>query len=177
MDSRIKRWHRRYIRGGRRTPGPQDAQGAYRSELAGLLGITIIVWILERMVPDSQGVVVIGCDGLPTLRRSLDTDPGRLSTSSKHFDIIAALMWYWREMRSTTWDTLIDGLADWLANNNTEPDTTEALVTILKTWCRRPTIFQMPILYMPNSDYIYPTVTQLQSQSVNNTISDGWHSS
>ena len=51
-------------------------------------------------------------------------------------------------------DTLIDGLADWRANNNTEPDIFEALVTVLKTWCRHPTTFQMPILYIPNSDVI-----------------------
>ena len=75
LYSRIKRRHRRIYQRWRTYP---RTTGCTRSISKRARRITrnyyhsqVIVRILEQMVPDSQGVVVIGCDGLSALMRSL----------------------------------------------------------------------------------------------------------
>ena len=59
-----------YIRGGGRIPGHPEAQGSYRSELGGLLGIAIGVVGLEKLA-ETGAEIIVGCDGESALHQSM----------------------------------------------------------------------------------------------------------
>jgi hypothetical protein len=70
-------------------PGHPDDQGAYRSELAGLFGIVLVVNALCSWAKLSHGAIEIGCDGLSALDKAFDTWP--LEPADPHFDMLTAL--------------------------------------------------------------------------------------
>jgi hypothetical protein len=70
-------------------PGHPDDQGAYRSELAGLFGIVLIVNLLCSWAGITSGAIEVGCDGLSALNKAFDTWP--LEPSDPHFDLLSAL--------------------------------------------------------------------------------------
>jgi hypothetical protein len=70
-------------------PGHPSNQGAYRSELAGLFGIILVVNALCIWANISGGAIEIGCDGFSTLNKAFDTWP--LEPAGPHFDMLSAL--------------------------------------------------------------------------------------
>ena len=98
-----------YIRAGGIIPG--HPQSAYRSELGGLFGITLgcyALWQIE--VP--QANILIACDGLGALKKSLASDPKRLTTNCLHFDIISAISKYWDFMDNRHYPVHVHGHMD-----------------------------------------------------------------
>jgi hypothetical protein len=70
-------------------PGHPDDQGAYRSELAGLFGIVLVVNLLCSWAGITSGGIEIGCDGLSALNKAFETWP--LEPADPHFDMLSAL--------------------------------------------------------------------------------------
>jgi hypothetical protein len=70
-------------------PGHPDDQGAYRSELAGLFGIVLVVAHLCLWAGIGSGGIEIGCDGLSALNKAFDTRP--LEPADPHFDMLSSL--------------------------------------------------------------------------------------
>jgi hypothetical protein len=70
-------------------PGHQDDQGAYRSELAGLFGIVVVVLHLCLWAGIESGGIEIGCDGLSALNKAFDTWPHE--PAHPHFNMLSSL--------------------------------------------------------------------------------------
>jgi hypothetical protein len=70
-------------------PGHPDDQGAYRSELAGLFAIVLLVNLLCSWAGITSGSIEIGCDGLSALSKAFDTWP--LEPADPHFDMLSSL--------------------------------------------------------------------------------------
>jgi hypothetical protein len=70
-------------------PGHPDDQGAYRSELAGLFGIVLVVTQLCLWAGIESGGNKIGCDGLSALNKAFDMWP--LEPADPHFDMLSSL--------------------------------------------------------------------------------------
>ena len=98
-----------YIMGGGLCPGYPDQLSAYRSELWGLLGISAAIWSLEQTIGSTHKPVVVGCDGLAALTESLMRHPEGLTAKGKHFDMIAAIMGYWKNITATAAPTWVEG--------------------------------------------------------------------
>jgi hypothetical protein len=69
-------------------PRHSDNQGAYRSELAGLCGIVLVVKTLCSWVDISEGAIEIGCDSLSALNKAFDAWP--LEPADPHFAMLNA---------------------------------------------------------------------------------------
>jgi hypothetical protein len=70
-------------------PGHPDDQGAYRSELAGLFGIMLVVTHLCLWARIESGGIKIECNGLSALNKAYDTWP--LEPTGPHFDMLSSL--------------------------------------------------------------------------------------
>jgi hypothetical protein len=70
-------------------PGHPDDQGAYRSELAGLYAIILVVNCLCPWADITSGGIEVGCNGLSALNKAFDTWP--LEPADPHFDMLCAL--------------------------------------------------------------------------------------
>jgi hypothetical protein len=70
-------------------PGHPDDQSAYRSELAGLFGIVLVVNRLCSWAKIESGGIEVGCDGLSALEKAFDTWP--LEPTDPHFDMLSSL--------------------------------------------------------------------------------------
>jgi hypothetical protein len=70
-------------------PGAPSDQSAYRSEVAGLLGIATMVRELCGFHDITAGTVYLGCDGLSALLNCTDIDYV-VKPTSPHFDLITA---------------------------------------------------------------------------------------
>jgi hypothetical protein len=70
-------------------PGHPDDQGAYRSELAGLYGIVLVVNWLCEWAGLTTGKIEVGCDGLSALNKAFDSWP--LEPQDPHFDMLSAI--------------------------------------------------------------------------------------
>jgi hypothetical protein len=70
-------------------PGHPDDQRAYRSELAGLFAIVLLVNLLCSWAGILSGAIEIGCDGLSALSKSFDSWP--LEPADPHFDMLSSL--------------------------------------------------------------------------------------
>ena len=70
-------------------PGHPDDQSAYRSELAGLFAIVLIVNLICSWADIQAGGIEVGCDGLSALNKAFDTCP--LETPGPQFDLLSAL--------------------------------------------------------------------------------------
>jgi hypothetical protein len=70
-----------------RVPGLDHSQAAYRSEVAGILGILILCKLLTTLDPRIKGHLVIGCDNQEAGRRAITfQQPPR--PTDKHFDLL-----------------------------------------------------------------------------------------
>ena len=70
-------------------PGHPDNQSAYRSELAGLFVIVLIVNLLCSWANIFQGGIEVGCDGLSVLNKACDSWP--MEPADPPFDLLSAL--------------------------------------------------------------------------------------
>jgi hypothetical protein len=78
------------IKGRCSVPGPAEWQGAYRSELCGLLGIIYCAITLAKKKGITTGKLRVGCDGLSALRQVMAY--GITHTPlQRHFDMISAI--------------------------------------------------------------------------------------
>ncbi len=99
-----------FIKGGGLVPGPLLCHSAYRSELAGLLGIAVGIFSLHTVAQlydfypppsvtfrDSQHhpSIVIGCDGLSALNRCFHNSIESTSLTWQQFDLITAVVGWW----------------------------------------------------------------------------------
>ena len=98
-----------YILGGGVCPGSTDQLNAYRSELWGLLGISAAIWALEKTNGPVNDTVVVGCDGMAALTQSMMRYPESMTSKGKHFDLIAAIMGFWRNITATAVPTWVEG--------------------------------------------------------------------
>ena len=74
------------IRGSNQVPGSPEHQGAYRSELAGILAVLIILQELCRIHDIQSGSITIGLDGQGAKEEAEDDD--RLSATQPAFDML-----------------------------------------------------------------------------------------
>ena len=84
---------------------------SYSAELWGLLGISVALWALEKAA-DISGSLVIACDGMSALQQSLITFPDTLTAKAQHFDLISAIMGYWRQMKCSAIPTWVEAHLD-----------------------------------------------------------------
>ncbi len=56
--------------------------------------------------------IVVSCDGYAALERSLVSNPDRLSTSYKHFDLVSVIMGIWRDMPCSTFPVYVKSHQD-----------------------------------------------------------------
>ena len=70
-------------------PGHPDDPGAYRSALAGLFAIVLIVTLICSWANITSRGIEVGCKGLPALNKVFDTWP--LEPFDPHFDLLSAL--------------------------------------------------------------------------------------
>ena len=98
-----------YIQAGGIIPGTQHS--AYRSELGGLYGRSIAHYALWQIKPATQPLV-IACDGLGALKRSLAFNPNKQTTSCDHYDMISAIMGYWNKMNRFQYPIHVRGHQD-----------------------------------------------------------------
>ena len=99
-----------YIVDGGIYPGSHDQLNAYRTnELWGLLGISIALWSLEKTIGPLQTDIVIRCNGMDALNKSLVCNPESLTAKGKHFNLIAAIMGYWKQLKTTARPTWVEG--------------------------------------------------------------------
>jgi hypothetical protein len=105
-------------------PGHPDDQGAYRSELAGLFGIVLLVNLLCSWAGILSGGIEVGCDGLSALNKAFDTWP--LDPDDPHFDMLSALCtmiaasplkWTTRHIEGHQDDDLTKALDFWALQN------------------------------------------------------------
>ena len=103
-----------FIRGGGRVCGSSTAQSAYRSELAGLLGISMVLWALEQTLAEKAvpSELIIACDGISALFKSIHSDKERLYTRDQHFDLLSAIIGFWSEMIAEPFPVHVKGHQD-----------------------------------------------------------------
>ena len=109
-----------FIIGGGLCPGQTHNMNSYRTELWGLLGISVAVWALEKAA-NITGSMVIGCDGMSALRQSLITNPDTLTARAQHFDLISAIMGYWKNIQFTAVPTWVEAHLDDHAERSSLP--------------------------------------------------------
>jgi hypothetical protein len=109
-------------------PGHLDDQSAYRSELADLFGIVMLVNLLSEWAGILEGAIEVGCDSLSTLNKAFDTWP--LDPDDPYFDMLNSLRAMIAE-RPITWTTRhvdghqdddINAKLDWWARQNIQVD-------------------------------------------------------
>ena len=113
-------------------PGYASDHSAYRSEIAGLYGIVLMVEIIKKVWRLTKGSILVGCDGKTTLEQALQFRKNRTSSKQKHFDLLSGIQGYVRDSVISYTPLHIKGhqdrhtnLAnlDWLAILNIEVDT------------------------------------------------------
>ena len=101
-----------FIVGGGLCPGDLSQLSAYRSELWGLLGISAAIWALEQTVGPQETSLIVGCDGETALNQCFHRNPESLNTRGKQFDLIAAVMGYWKNITATAKPQWVEGHLD-----------------------------------------------------------------
>lgn len=102
-----------FIRGGGRTVGSVTSQGAYRSELIGLVGLSMALWSIEQTLADRvPSEIIIACDGISALFKSITKDKERLHTRDVHFDVLSSIIGFWHEMTAVPFPVHVRGHQD-----------------------------------------------------------------
>jgi hypothetical protein len=99
---------REFIKGGGLIPGPARLHSAYRSELGGLLGISIGIFALHNTAKlhnllgrarqsdtDTHPPITIACDGKTALFQAFHSSVDSTSLTWKHFDILTSIIGWW----------------------------------------------------------------------------------
>ena len=80
-----------YLQGGGITPGTPTSHNAYRSEVAGIYGLLIILSCLQNITDMEGATITIGCDGSSALWTSFK-QRHQVSSSDKAFDIMSRVI-------------------------------------------------------------------------------------
>jgi hypothetical protein len=99
-----------WIRGSMLTPGPMRDFSAYRSELTGLLAISITLKLFSLCTQAPQHSI-IGCDGKAALQ-VLQTSREDLSINTSHADISSIIVDTWSSMTTNPFPVHIRGHQD-----------------------------------------------------------------
>ena len=80
-------------KGGGVVPSPPRTSSAYRGELGGLLGLVLLVWSLEQLIPPSGVYTIrIACDGESALHQALSTPRDKVNSRQKSFDLLSTII-------------------------------------------------------------------------------------
>ena len=79
-------------------PGYPSDQSAYRSEIAGLYGVTLIIEMITKVWGLPSGSVIVGCDGKSALKQAMSLD-NVLTCKQAHFDLLSGIQGYVRESK------------------------------------------------------------------------------
>jgi hypothetical protein len=99
-----------WIRGSMQTPGPPTDLSAYRSELTGLMAISVTVKILSAGLR-SPNHMIIRCDGEAALR-TLKLSKDDLNTTSPHSDLCSIIVDIWSSVQTEPFPVHIQGHQD-----------------------------------------------------------------
>ena len=99
-----------WIQGGDVCPGPQEAQAAYRSEIASLIGIGSVCYAMSHHIP-SETNIITGCDCQSGLKK-LYVEKSWLKPSTKHFDLVSVLVDTWKLSKFSPIATYVKGHQD-----------------------------------------------------------------
>jgi hypothetical protein len=77
------------------TPGPEDELSAYRSELTGLVAISVTIKILAQCCPSPRNII-IACDGLAALR-VITTGKDAITANVPHADLQSIIADIWTD--------------------------------------------------------------------------------
>ena len=102
-----------FIVGSGLCPGNPSQLNAYCSELRGLLGISTAMWALEQTLGPKPTSVIVGCDGKTALNQCFNRNPASLNTRGKQFDLIAAIMGYWKNITASAIPQWVKGHLDY----------------------------------------------------------------
>ena len=84
------------IMGTVEVPGHGSDQSAYRSELAGIYAIVLVVEVIKDIWSISSGGILIGCDGKAALDQALNIKENTTACQQQQFDIISGIQGYVR---------------------------------------------------------------------------------
>lgn len=102
-----------WISGSTWVPGPTESQSSFRSELAGMFSIALLVSFLCEYYHISEGKITIGCDGLGPLHRcfvaSWDPKPATVNydfiKAIRHLARQSGIQWNWIHIKGHQDDT------------------------------------------------------------------------
>lgn len=142
-----------WILGSMAIPGGTDTDySAYRSELAGLLAISVTIKLLSSNLRQPKHLI-IGCDGQAALN-TLSLKKDNLKASDKHADIQSTMIDIWASMDITPHPIHILGHQDERTNHRTRLENMNILVDRLATMTAtavpsRPTVLTLPGFGLP----------------------------
>ena len=84
------------IMGTVEVPGHGSDQSAYRSELAGIYAMVLVVEVIKDIWSISGGGILIGCDGKAALDQALNIKENKTACQQQQFDIISGIQGYVR---------------------------------------------------------------------------------
>jgi hypothetical protein len=116
-----------WIRGSLLTPGPSREFNAYRSELTGLLAITVTVKILSCCLSQPNHII-IGCDGLAALQ-VLQSRREELTMTLPHVDLRSIIVDLWSTVTVLPFPVHIKGHQD--------SNTSRQLMRLLNVWMNK----------------------------------------
>ena len=77
-------------------PGYGSDQSAYRSEIAGLYAMVLVVEMIKEVWGLSKGGILMGCDGIEALNQSLNIQKNMTVCHQQQFDILSGIQGYVR---------------------------------------------------------------------------------
>ena len=78
-------------------PGYGSDHSAYRSEIAGIYGIVLVIEMIQQVWGLQTGGVLIGCDGKSALKQAVDVDDSITTCQHQHFDLLSGIQGYIRD--------------------------------------------------------------------------------
>ena len=72
-------------------PGYASDQSAYRSEIAGLYAIVLVVEIIKEVWGLTEGRILLGCDGKDALNQALNIDETFTVYRQQQFDYLVEI--------------------------------------------------------------------------------------
>ena len=77
-------------------PGYASDQSAYRSEIAGLYAIVLVVEMIKEVWGLTEGRILIECDGKDALNQTLNTQEAFTVCQQHQFDLLGGIQGYLR---------------------------------------------------------------------------------
>ena len=100
------------IRGVVNVPGTVLDQSPYRSEIAGIYGIVVVVETIKEVLGMKKGRIIVGCDGKNALEQTVLFKENLCSCQQQHFDLISGIQGYIRDSTITYEPTHVKGHQD-----------------------------------------------------------------